>query len=185
MATQAELLKLVQKTASGDRAAFHALYELNAPLLYSVGIKILGQPAQVEEILQDVFINVWHQSRDYHSDRGEVKTWLISLMRYRTLDARRREQIGSRLHSDMQQNSAVVTASQSPDPADLLASGQSAMRLQDCMETLASDQRHAITGAFINGLTHFELAQQTGHPVGTLKSWIRRGLGSLRRCLNA
>lgn len=179
MAEQQELARLLQATARGDRQAFARLYELTAPKLLGAGVHMLKRRELAEDVLQDLFVKVWHRASDYQAERGGVLTWLYSVQRYLAIDKLRAQKPTAELDDDL----SDTLASDGPDPAMLAVSGDMAARVHQCLDTLTDVQRRSVTLAFFEGLTHTELTQKLQMPLGTVKSWIRRGLLSLQKCL--
>lgn len=179
MEQQAELQPLIEATARENSEAFARLYQLSSPRLYGLAISMVKQPAIAEDILQEAFIRVWYRAKDYYVERGSVMAWLASIVRYRALDWLRAN------NKPLIDIDSVPLSSESAQPGPLASIEQDKenYRLQQCMEQLEPQQQNAIAQAFITGTTHRELAALIEVPLGTLKSWIRRGLASLRRCL--
>lgn len=178
-ADEAELERLIAACARRDARALRQLYDLTAAHLLACVLRILRRRALAEETLQDVFVSVWQRAAQYEPRRGRPRAWLFSIARNRAIDALRRE----RINDDVD-----VHAESLPDPASDVAaesmmSGRLAAGLARCLELLTADQRRGIQLAFIDGLSHAEIANVTGEALGTVKSWIRRGLLSLRQCL--
>lgn len=171
-----ELEALLEATARGDDSAFRMLYERTAPLLLGLSLKLLRRRDAAEDVLQDAFIRIWHNAGEYHRDRGRVLTWMASIVRYRAIDVLRRRRIDG--EDPDQQDSG-------PGPFELLQSADDAERLMRCLGLLGERQSRSITLAFFEGLSHRELAGRLQEPLGTVKTWIRRGLASLRECLES
>jgi RNA polymerase sigma-70 factor (ECF subfamily) len=168
---------LLQLCAQGDRAAFHRLYQGHAPRLHGVALRILRQPALAADALQDAFLQIWQQAHRFDPARGSAGAWLVSLVRYRALDIARRRA------SELPGYEAPDSPDPSPDALARLAGSMEAARLRTCLEGLEPERRELILRAFLDGLTHADLATRHNMPLGTVKSWIRRGLLALRQCL--
>ncbi|MCZ6887270.1 MAG: sigma-70 family RNA polymerase sigma factor [Gammaproteobacteria bacterium] len=179
LADESTLLDLLAKTALRDRAAFKRLYDSTAPRLFAVARNVLHEPTLAEDALQDAFVQVWHRATDYHAERGTVMTWLTTIVRYRAIDVSRRQRRDTSSFGDSE------TADPSTEPDLLAESLEHATELRDCLQRLSASQQHSITLAFFEGLTHEEVAQRVGTPMGTIKSRIRRGLSRLRECLES
>jgi len=178
MAEQAELMRLLQATAQGNQQSFQHLYELTAPKLYALCLRMLKSKEKSEEVMQEAFVKVWHHASEYHQDRGQVSTWLTSIVRYRALDRIRSQKPTESLDDDYDQK-----ASDELGPLEWAIKGNEMNDLEACLDELNDQQKEAIVLSFIEGLTHQELTERTESPLGTIKSWIRRGLQSLKRCL--
>lgn len=179
MTEQEELARLLQATAHGDRQAFARLYEMTAPRLLGAGVHMLKRRELAEDVLQDLFVKVWHRASDYHAERGGVLTWLYAVQRYLALDKLRAHRPTDELDEEL----SNTLAFDGPDPSTAAMSTDMAVRVHQCLDKLTDVQRRSVTLAFFEGLTHVELTQRLQMPLGTVKSWIRRGLLSLQRCL--
>ena len=177
----ARLMELLARTALGDQRAFAELYQATSAHLYAVALRILRQGPAAEEALQESFVNVWHHARSYVAARSQPLTWLTSIVRNRCLDQLRRREVET---SAMDDDEAGNVAADDPTPLERLLSGADARAIGRCVETLEACQKQAIALAFFQGLSHAELARHLGQPLGTVKSWIRRGLERLRTCLD-
>jgi RNA polymerase sigma-70 factor (ECF subfamily) len=178
----ARLMELLARTALADRSAFEQLYRLTSPHLYGVAMRILRESAAAEEVLQESFVNVWHHAGSYVAARSQPLTWLTSIVRNRCLDRLRKHDVDTVSIDD--EDHAMTIADRSPLPLDLLLSGAEAGAVRRCVEALDAGQKQAIALAFYQGLSHSELARHLRQPLGTVKSWIRRGLERLKTCLD-
>lgn len=172
------LSDLLARTALGDQAAFSRLYEAASPKLFAVAIRIL-RDSRAEEVLQDAFIKIWHRAADYRPDKGAPMTWMASIVRNRALDMVRRPVIETPMEDD------AVFEGETPSPFEQALQSAEARAVMRCLERLDGPQRQAVTLAFFHGLAHADLAKQLEQPLGTIKSWIRRGLQRLKGCLEA
>jgi len=178
----ARLMELLARTALADQTAFEQLYRLTSPHLYGVAIRILRESAAAEEVLQESFVNVWHHAGSYVAARSQPLTWLTSIVRNRCHDRLRKHDVDTVSIDD--EDHAMTIADRSPLPLDLLLSGAEAGAVRRCVEALDAGQKQAIALAFYQGLSHSELARHLKQPLGTVKSWIRRGLERLKACLD-
>jgi RNA polymerase sigma-70 factor (ECF subfamily) len=178
----ARLMELLARTALKDQQAFSELYRLSSPHLYAVALRILREAAAAEEVLQESFVNVWHHAGSYVAARSQPLTWLTSIVRNRCLDQLRRHEVETVTMDDEEEG--VTIASEEPTPLQLLLSGADRYAVRDCVETLEPGQKQAIALAFFQGLSHSELSRHLREPLGTVKSWVRRGLERLRTCLD-
>ncbi|HUS23814.1 MAG TPA: sigma-70 family RNA polymerase sigma factor [Candidatus Binatia bacterium] len=163
---------LLARVARRDRAAFEELYRRTAPHLFGVAVRILGQRALAEEALQDAFVQVWQKAGEFRPERAQASTWMSSLVRYRALDALRRTGRETPLDSVPEAALPRITLDPQTEPA-----------LERCLGQLPAEPRTCIALAFVEGCSHPEVAQRVGKPLGTVKSWIRRGLAQLKDCL--
>lgn len=189
-APQPDLAHLLSRTALGDRAAFDQLYRDTSAHLLGVILRIQKDRAQAEDVLQEVYVNVWRSAQSFNPALSQARTWLNSVARNRAIDSLRRRQSEPQTVSrfqagpdeddtDMLQDIAADT----PGPLELLEQASNARALTDCMRGLSGEQQHSLALAYYQGLTHAEVAEQMGQPLGTVKSWVRRGLQGLKNCL--
>ena len=177
-----EVAALLAATAGGDRAAFQRLYEKTSPTLLGSLVRILRDRALAEDALQEVYIQVWNRAGQFEAARGSAWAWLVSIARYRAIDLRRRE---SRRPGGGDFELETVAAESEPHEG-LMSLGLSAgASLERCLGALQSRQRQCIVLAYEGGLSHSEVALDLGESLGTVKSWIRRGLAALKRCLES
>lgn len=181
MSDNDELADLLACCARREPAALRRLYQLTAPRLFAVAVRILKLSHRAEEALQDGFIRIWEHAAEYRPERGAPMAWLASIVRHRALDLRRRDTAMTTVHPA----SFDDFADDSPGPAQQVQLAADARALHDCLETLDHKQQHAIRLAFFDGMTHAELAAHLDEQLGTVKSWVRRGLERLKRCLEA
>jgi len=178
----ARLMELLARTALKDQPAFAELYRLTSPHLYAVALRILREAAAAEEVLQESFVNIWHHAASYVAAKSQPMTWLTSIVRNRCLDHLRRREVETVTMDD--EEDGVTIAAEDPTPLEMLLSGADARAVRGCVEALEPGQKQAIALAFFQGLSHSELSRQLREPLGTVKSWVRRGLDRLRDCLD-
>lgn len=174
----ADLAALLSASARGDRAAFAALYQRTSAKLYGICIRLLGSEAEAQDVLQDVYVLVWHKAASFDSGKASAITWLATVARNKSIDRLRRR----KLPSDGLDAAAEIE-DDSPTAFELIGEAQEAARLGRCLDELEERARSMIRAAFLDGATYRELADREGVPLGTMKSWIRRGLLRLRGCL--
>ena len=180
------LAALLARIALSDQRAFADLYRLASPHLYAVAIRIVRDGALAEEMLQESFVSIWHHAGTYDVAKSQPITWLTSIVRNRCLDWLRRREIETEpLATNDDDAPAWEPPSDGPSPVDLLLAAADAQALRGCIDLLEAGPRQAIALAFFQGLSHRELASHLREPLGTVKSWVRRGLATLRRCLDA
>lgn len=175
------LATLIRHTAAGDRSALGDLYRATSAKLYGVILRIVKDSGEAEDVLQDVYMVVWRRASAFDPDRGAAITWLAAVARNRAIDrlrARRPADGGL---------AAETALAEAPDPAplapDALERSESYRKLAECLEGLEARHAEAIKTAFYEGVTYDQLAGRAGVPLGTMKSWVRRGLIRLRGCL--
>jgi|SRR5215469_8800413 len=182
------LADLLHACAQGRQAAFQELYGQVAPQLFSILLRILKRKDLAEEALQDALLSVWRNAGSYSAEKGAPMTWLVSICRYRALDMLRRERREVSLEPALEaaEDETAETAGLADEAADPeLISKAEERALEECMQRLNDGQQRSIRLAYVDGCTHEEIAARIKSPVGTVKSWVRRGLESLKRCLEA
>ena len=188
-----DLSRLLARAGLGDRAAFATLYERTSSHLLAVVLRINRDRAQAEDILQEVYVNVWRAASSFDAAQSQPLTWLTSIARNRAIDSLRRLQTQPRMRAapasegrDSEDDDVYDTvADESPGPLDLLSRAAEARALAACMDQLSPSQRQSVALAFFQGLSHAEVATQMRQPLGTVKSWVRRSLATLKSCLDA
>lgn len=187
---QQALAELLSRIALGNQAAFERLYRETSPHLLGVVLRIQKDRAVAEDVLQEVYVNVWRSAQGFNPAVSQPTTWLGSIARNRAIDSLRRGQaapqtVTSRAAGPEDEDTDMLDdiASEAPGPLDLLAQASTAKALSTCMDTLSGDQRHSLALAYYQGLSHSEVADHLGQPLGTVKSWVRRGLQGLKNCL--
>lgn len=177
---RARLDALLTDIAGGDRAAFETLYRATSGMLFGICMRVLADRAEAEDVLQEVYVTVWGKAVQFDAARASANTWLGMIARNRAIDRLRSLPPRSRM-------APIEAADMIPDPAPSPAVEAEAAtdraRLDDCLDQLDQRRRSLIRIAFFDGATYEELAARVGSPIGSVKSWIRRGLLQLRRCL--
>lgn len=178
-AQDATLSALLAQCGQGDRAAFRRLYDLESQRLYGLALRITRQPSLAADAVHDALLQAWQRAARFDPARGSVAAWLTGLVRYRAIDAMRkraREVTGADLPEE---------ADETPGALDRLLAKAAGQALHRCLNGLEQRQRQVIVMAFVEGLSHAELAMRLASPLGTVKSWIRRGLQALKVCLDS
>lgn len=176
---QEDLMRLLFQVAHQDRKAFEQLYEAIAARMFGLCMKLAGQRELAEEALQEAFIQIWHHAGEYHDGRGTPMGWMMTIARYRTLDLIRSRKVRQTSGDDHLEH----VEDQRAGPLDDSLRNAGSAQLTGCLEELTDVQRDSILLSYYRGFTHEELAQALSSPIGTVKSWIRRGLLALKRCL--
>ena len=185
-----ELAQLLARAGLGDRKAFAKLYERTSGHLLAVVLRIQRDRAQAEDLLQEVYVSVWKASAGFDAARSQPLTWLTHIARNRAIDSLRRAQAQPRTESttraedDDRPDATEALADDAPGPLDLLGLASQKRQLSACMERLTPPQRQSVALAFFDGLSHAEVAEQLREPLGTVKSWVRRALATLKGCLD-
>jgi RNA polymerase sigma factor (sigma-70 family) len=185
-----ELSALLARAGLGDRAAFATLYERSSAHLLAVVLRINRDRAQAEDILQEVYVKVWGAAQSFDAAQSQPLTWLTSIARNRAIDSLRRQQTQPQLqtlHSTNDEDPDVYdsVADDAAGPLDLLSQASDARALSHCLQALSAQQRQSVALAFYDGLSHAEVAEKLRQPLGTVKSWVRRALLSLKACLES
>lgn len=165
---------LLAACARGERAALQRLYQAEAPLLLGIVLRLVRDRGLAEDILHDAFLRIWRGAVGFTPERGSPRGWMCSVARHLALNALRDRQ---RL-VPLAENSEPLLA-EHDDPARH-AEGR---RLEGCLQNLDAPRREAILAAYLDGCSHGEIAQRLQAPLGTVKSWITRGLKALRECM--
>lgn len=179
------LTDLLHACAQGRQAAFQELYQQTSPQLFAVLVRILKRRDLAEEALQDALLSVWRNAGSYAADKGAPMTWMVSICRYRALDMLRREKREVSLDMQREDLDGDGTSEQETVTGEVSVSKAEERALEDCMQRLNDGQQRSVKLAYVDGCTHEEIAARVGSPIGTVKSWVRRGLESLKRCLEA
>jgi RNA polymerase sigma-70 factor (ECF subfamily) len=172
-----ELDSLLVRCAAGDRAAFRQVYDRVGGRLYGVALRMTRSPTLAADAVQDAMVQAWQEAGRFDPARGNAEAWLLALARYRTLDLVRRQgrEVPGYVMADQ--------GDDGPSALDTLAEDEQAAQLRGCLARLDQERQRLLTLAFVEGLSHSEIAGVLGQPLGTVKSWIRRGLIALRDCL--
>ncbi len=173
-----ELVPLMQAVAAGDRNALADLYGRTSPKLYGICVRLLGSEPEAEDVLQDVYLTVWNKAGSFDREKASPITWLAVLARNKAIDRLRRQRAPTTTLDD-----APDLADDSPSVLEVLEQDEDQRRLNGCLDELDEQQRASIRAAFLDGATYPQLAERENVPLGTMKSWIRRGLLRLRGCL--
>lgn len=183
-ADEGELARLVQRIVYQDEAALSVLYRTMASRVYRQAVRLTREMTTAEEVVEDVFWQVWRQAPRFDPQRGGVSAWLMQLARSRAIDALRA--LGrSALHSALQLDVArLIEDAAEQDASQRLDDKQLAERIDEALRSLDPLRRQLVSLAFHSGLSHDQIAAQTGLPLGTVKSNIRRGLAAMKAALD-
>ena len=172
---------LVDRLLHRDVSAFEELYDRHSRIVYALVVRILQQAPTAEEVVQDVFLQLWRNAALYQSARGPFVPWLLTLARNRALDNLRLKSERQRRRED--QTEELPTIAQAPEYEKALDEKRRAERVRSLIGTLSASQKKAIEMAYFEGLSHSEIASALQEPLGTVKSWIRNGLLRLKEGL--
>ena len=177
---RARLTEILVRTGTEDRAAFRDLYTLTSAKLFGVCLRICGERQAAEDVLHEVYLTVWKRAGAYEPGRASPITWLATIARNRAIDWRRAQ--GIRRHAPIEDAPEIADAA--PLASETLEADETAHHLSHCLDRLDDHQRVAIRTAFFEGVTYAELAERQSVPLGTMKSWVRRGLLQLKGCVD-
>jgi RNA polymerase sigma-70 factor (ECF subfamily) len=177
-----QLADLLARCALRDQRAFARLYQFSSAKLFAVAVRITRRRDWAEEVLQEAFVNIWNHAAGYNAAKSAPMTWMTAIVRNRALDWLRKPR---EVEIDEEHEELMASIpDESPGPEELLRRSLEAGELAECMKALTEEQQRSITLAFFYGLSHGELAEQMRKPLGTVKTWIRRGLDRLKGCLD-
>ena len=179
MDSNQQIMRLLSATAQGDRLAFEELYKLTAGKLYAIGLQILRRRDLAEDAVQEAFVRIWHSAGEYQQEKGSVMTWMTTIVRYRALDMLRAAKSRRESHEEVEETE------DENNPEKELYTERDRVLIDRCMALLDGQQREMIQLAYFRGFTHAEVCDHTGSPLGSVKTWIRRGLERLKRCVEA
>jgi RNA polymerase sigma factor (sigma-70 family) len=177
---RAVLTEALVATGEEDRSAFQRVYSLTSAKLFGICLRICGDRQAAEDVLHEVYLTIWKRAGSFQPGRASPITWLATIARNRAIDWRRSD--SARRTDPIEFADDIADSGIAAD--DGMIADESHRRLHLCLEALDATQRAAIRSAFFNGLTYAELAQRGDVPLGTMKSWIRRGLTRLKDCLD-
>ena len=170
--------ELLIRVAGGDRQAFRTLYAKAGPKLFAICLRMMRSRDQAEDVFQEAFVKIWERSWQFDPAKGQGLAWAATVTRHCALDRLRRQ---PRQHVVIDEAvTAEIDAGRPTLQPDFAASND----LQNCLAQLRDDYRNVVVLAYVNGLTHEELAAKLGKPLGTIKSWVKRGLEQLKDCMD-
>ncbi len=178
-ARKAEAEDLIERAARGDRDAVMSLYDRFAPVLMAVAMRITGGRAEAEDIVQEVFARAWREAATFDRARGSAVAWLVTLTRNRSIDAVRSRKRRTR-HEDDQTREEPVVAAAPATPELAVADAERAAAVRVALESLRPEQRQVLELAYFSGLSHSEIAERLGQPLGTVKTRIAQAVKRLR-----
>ena len=179
MTTPADIEKWLGRMAVGDRKAFASLYSATSAKLFGVSLRVLNNRAEAEEVLQDIYIRIWHNAGRYQVNGLSPMSWLITIARNLSID-RLRQRKGR--HDGLDE--AVEIADATPGPEALAIAGSDRARIVGCMSQLEPDRADAVRRAYVMGESYAELATRYAVPLNTIRTWLRRSLIKLKDCLS-
>ncbi len=174
---------LVERLLVRDPAALAEIYDQYGRAVFSLALRILGDPAGAEDVAHDVFLKLWRQPERYHVERGSLRAWLLSIAHNRSIDLLRRRRVATARLAAEEQNLELAAPDKMGDLGDQAALAEEAARVRWALAQIPSAQRQAIEMAFFEGKTHVEISTELGEPLGTAKTRIRLGMRKLRSLL--
>lgn len=182
--SDAVLVDLIDQIARGDAAALKRLYDRVSGRLFGLALRVVSRQEMAEDALQEAFLSIWNSASDYRASLSPPLAWLGLIVRSRALDQLRRHQAQRSDQSIvLDEDLSETLPSDEPNPMDRTDTSQQASALHGCLQQLEPKQRQVMSLAYLRDLSHAELAAQLKIPLGTVKTWIRRGLAQLRGCM--
>ena len=179
-----QLIALLDRVSLADESALRELYDLTSSKLYGVAVRVVSNRDWAEDVLQEAFLNIWRIAADYKATLSPPMAWMALVVRSRGLDFLRRRTTGrADTMQELDDFISDTVEGDSPNPLDTTLASQQARALHDCLAQLEHKQREVVSLAYLRDLSHGELAEQLKLPLGTVKTWIRRGLEQLRGCM--
>ncbi len=172
---------LIRRTAAGDQSALAGLYDETGRLVHGLALGILKDPGAAEEVTLDVYLQVWRKAPSYEAGRGKPSSWLFTLARSRAIDRLRASARFKGKEDPL--DAALQLAAEGPNPQEERSLAERRKKVKDAMARLSPEQREAIGTAYFAGLSHSEIAEKLGTPLGTVKTRIRLGMMRLRELL--
>jgi RNA polymerase sigma-70 factor, ECF subfamily len=178
--TPDDISALISRTALGDRVAFRALYAATSAKLFGVALRVLKNRTDAEDVLQEVYVKIWHNAAKYQVSGYSPMTWLIAIARNQSID-----RIRSRRPQGTELSEAEEVADFAATPEQAAVMSGEAARLRVCLEKLSAGRAEAVKAAYMEGYSYQELADKLEQPINTVRTWLRRSLISLRECLTS
>ena len=175
--------ELMERILQRDAGALETLYDRYGRPVYSLVLRIAQHPSSAEEIVQDVFMQLWRSADRFQISRGPLEPWLFTMARNRALDFLRLKREKQRRREDSSDSEIMPSAVARPDPEGAIDRSRRAEKVRALMTSLPDAQRRALEMAYFEGMSHSEIAESMGEALGTVKSWIRGGLMRLRDSL--
>ena len=182
---EVDLSLLLSRVALRDRGAFEQLYKRTCNHLLGVAVRVLHNTDRAEEVLQDAFMNVWHNAGSYNPSVAQPMTWLINIIRNKAIDALRSGKTEASRTQPLDDDSLQVAGDMALEPQQWLDRSLTHAHIDVCMSSLTAAQRQALALAYYRGLAHPEIAEALAVPLGTAKAWVRRGLDKFKSCMLA
>ena len=176
-------IDLLRRTGRGDRDSFEQLYDRYSGVLFSTAFRILNHQEAAEDLLQEVFVQIWEKAPLFDAKRGKPLTWLVTLTRNRAIDRLRSSQRRQKMSEEIEREAEIANHQTNKGDTEEVNSSEKSHLIRSAVMQLSPDQRRAIELAFFSGLTQTEIAEKLKEPLGTVKARIRRGMMKLRDLL--
>ena len=182
--TDNDLMSLIDRMANSDEIALKALYDATSPKLFGLALRVVNKREWAEDVLQESYMYIWRSAIDYRASLSPPMAWMGLIVRSRALDFLRRRS-SERLHltQELDDYLSDTIEGDAPNPMNTALASEQAWALQQCMNQLDNKHREVVSLAYLRDLSHSDLAEQLKLPLGTVKTWIRRGLEQLRGCM--
>jgi RNA polymerase sigma-70 factor (ECF subfamily) len=177
-------IALLKRVSQGDRRSFEELYDRFSGVLFSTAYRVLNNQEAAEDVLQDVFVQIWDKAPLYDPTRGKPLTWAITLTRNKSIDRLRSTQRRNRLSDELEHEAQSMEQFDDKSSVEVVEAQEKGKLVRIAIQKLSKDQRESIELAFFSGLTQTEIAERLGEPLGTIKARIRRGMMKLREVLD-
>ena len=179
-----QIIVLISRIAQRDEKALRDLYDLTSGKLFGLALRVVKSNDHAEDVLQETYLNIWKIAADYRAPLSPPMAWLGVIVRSRALDfLRRRASERADSGQELDETITETVAGSSLNPLDMAQLSEQALALHQCMGKLDNHQREVIALAYLRDFSHSELAKQLQLPLGTVKTWIRRGIDQLRVCM--
>jgi RNA polymerase sigma-70 factor (ECF subfamily) len=175
-----DISALISRVALRDRAAFEQLYAATSAKLFGICLRVMKDRTDAEDVLQEVYIKIWHNAGKFKVSSYSPMTWLIAVARNHAIDKLR-----ARRPEAVELSEVYDAADLGPTPEQAVLRGSEVERLRACLEQLSAARAEAIRAAYIEGYSYQELADRLRQPLNTVRTWLRRSLISLRECLSS
>lgn len=172
--------QLISRIALGDRAAFDSIYERTSAKLFGVALRLLRDPAEAEDALQEIYVKVWQRADRYAASDASAMSWLIAIARNHAIDRLRARKA---VAADIDEAYDIADTAATPEASAMARAER--QKIDDCLGRLEENKADAVRQAYLEGYSYQELADQQNVPINTMRTWLRRSLLKLRTCLEA
>jgi len=176
--------RLMRSIGCGDKRAFEELYDRFSGILFSTAFRVVSSPEAAEDVLQEVFLQIWEKAPLYNDARGKPLTWAVTLTRNKAIDRLRSMQRRGKLHDDLKHESHAAEQYDDRDSFSAVDGAEKGVLVREALRKISDEQRAALEMAFFRGMTQLEIAEELQEPLGTVKARIRRGMLRLRGLLD-